>query len=89
MRMYYHLHQRTDELGGHAAAAATADVVLIHRVAVTVLLAAVLGVVVLRGDNHNQGMKIFSSEIIYFLEKIKIKMYSTTIYPRDSHLHKV
>ena len=68
MRMYHHLHQRTDELGGHAAA----DVVLIHRVAVTVLLAAVLGVVVLRGDNHNQGMKIFSSEIIYFLEKIKM-----------------
>ena len=47
MRMHHHLHQRTDELGGHAAAAA-ADVVLIHRVAVTVLLAAVLGVVVLR-----------------------------------------
>ena len=75
MRMYYHLHQRTDELGGHAAAAA-ADVVIIHRVAVTVLLAAVLGVVVLRVDNHDQGMKIFSSEIIYFLEKIKIKMYN-------------
>ena len=76
MRMHHHLHQRTDELGGHAGAAATADVVLIHRVAVAVLLAAVLGVVVLRGDNYNQGMKIFSSEIIYFLEKIKIKMYN-------------
>ena len=45
MRMYHHLHQRTDELWGHAAA----DVVIIHRVAV-VLLAAVLGVVVLRVD---------------------------------------
>ena len=66
MRMYRHLHQRTDELRGHAAA----DVVIIHRVAV-VLLAAVLGVVVLRVDIQFRVFriakwKIFKWDNIFF-----------------------
>ena len=65
MRMHHHLHQRTDELRGHAAAAA-ADVVLIHRVAVTVLLAAVLGVVVLRGDIQGYMEDFLDCKIKYF-----------------------